>query len=149
MANYTNSSKYFSKLTYFVIIGYVILAITTLYLIITFNWARNLFTDTKLIIKINAVWFSLGIVLYGFYSIRKNIKRANLSDLDLKLDTQLLIVMAFCFFGIKQLLDLILLIDNQLSEVFILAITNTGIVLEFGGFMSGLISIYLGRKRSR
>ncbi|MDH5401673.1 MAG: hypothetical protein OEY49_04205 [Candidatus Heimdallarchaeota archaeon] len=143
-----SNHQYFSKLSYFIFIGYLALSFVTYFLIVYFDWANDLFDQTELIIKINAVWFSLGIVSYGIFALRRNLKRAKLSDLELKLDTQFLIVVAFLFFGIKQIIDLLLLMFKNLEEQEVFALNNTGKVLEFGGFMAGLLSIYLGRRKN-
>lgn len=135
-------------ISWIILIGYVILAILTFILIQYIEFARELFEDTEVIIKINAVWFSMGIVGYGIYAIQKNRRRAKLSNLNISLDTQFLIVVAFFLFGLKQIIDLILYYSTSTDINFINAMKNAGKVLEFGGFMAGLASIYYGRKRN-
>ena len=135
-------------ISWFIFLGYLLMALLTYLLILHFQVARQLFEDTALIVNINAVWFSLGIVIYGVFALSKNYRRAKLSNLRMVLDTQFLIVMAFLLFGLKQVLDLVLYLDSTASSEFITAVSNTGKVLEFGGFVAGLASIYFGRKRS-
>lgn len=110
------------------------------------GWARNLFDETQIIVYINAVWFGLGIVAYGAFALMKNRRRAILSNLDIKLDTQFMIVSSFFLFSLSQVIDLLIFLRDPSGDK-LLALESGSKVLEFGGFMAGLASIYFGRKR--
>jgi len=110
------------------------------------GWARDLFDQTQIIVYINAVWFGLGIVAYGTYALMKNRRRAILSNLDIKLDTQFMIVTSFFMFSLAQVFDLLIFVQKPSGDN-LLAMQSGSKVLTFGGFMAGLASIYFGRKR--
>ncbi len=124
----------------------MILTIITILIIYLFDWARDLFNDTEYIVKINAVWFSFIIAAYGIYALRKNYKRAKLSNLQIKLDPQFLLISAFILFAIKELLKLIVFYLDA-DQVHAHALSNGAVVLNFGGYVSLLGSIYFGRKK--
>ncbi len=129
-----------------ILVGYIALAILTFLLLDFVQWARDLFVQTFFLIEINGVWFSAAIVGYGFYALRKNMMRVKMTGVKLNLTPQYLIVSAFFFFFIKQVIDLILFYGTNLSSVEQFALTNVAIVVEFGGFVAGVASIYYSRK---
>ena len=57
-----------------------------------------------------------------------------------------MIVTAFFMFALAQIFDLLIYINEPIGDN-LLAMQSGGKVLEFGGFMAGLASIYFGRKR--
>ncbi|RMG24588.1 MAG: hypothetical protein D6732_23490 [Methanobacteriota archaeon] len=125
--------------------GYIFLAIFTFLMLEYLDWAREIFTATSLIVEINGVWFSAGIVGYGYYAFRKNKKRVQMTGVKLNLTPQYLLVACFFFFFLKQLIDLILALGS-FNEVTAFAITNVSMVVEFGGFVAGVGSIYFSRQ---
>ncbi len=135
-----------TKISLLIFFGYILLGVLTYALEAYFDWARVLFSNTQIIILVNAVWFSATIVIYGIYSLSKNYKRVRLQKLRESLDSQFMIVTAFLFFSIKQVIDLIIYLKVSNSDI-LTALADTGKVFEFGGFMAGLASIYLARKR--
>lgn len=138
--------KVISPISQLVLFGYVLLGIVTVVLQIMSPVAHSLFDQTKIIILINAIWFSLGIVGYGMFSLSKNWRRIKLQKLNEKLDTQFLLISAFFLFALKQIIDLILFLKEE-NELIDSALADAGKVFEFGGFMAGLLSIYYSRKR--
>ncbi len=125
--------------------GYLFLAFLTFVLLKYFEWARYLFSATSLLVEINGVWFSGAIVIYGYYAFRKNKKRVQMTGVKLNLTPQYLLVASFFFFFLKQVFDLVLLL-NVLDDITKLAIENVSMVVEFGGFVAGVGSIYFSRQ---
>ncbi len=138
--------KVISPISQLILFGYILLGIVTVILQIVSPVAHQLFDQTKIIILINAIWFSLGIVGYGIFSLSKNWRRIKLQKLNEKLDTQFLLISAFFLFALKQVIDLILFLKAE-NELIDSALADAGKVFEFGGFMAGLLSIYFSRKR--
>lgn len=141
-----DKAKLISGISWLILIGYLILTIITITVIYMFDWARSLFTNTEVIVKINAVWFSILIFVYGIFALRKNYKRARLSNLAIRLDPQFLLISAFILFSIKEILNLIVFfVDNDL--ILEQSLNNGIVVLNFGGYVALLGSIYFSRKR--
>lgn len=125
--------------------GYILLSAITFILLEYFQWARDLFSTTTLLVEINGVWFSASIVIYGYYAFQKNKKRVELTGVKLNLTPQYLLVACFFFFFVKQVIDLILALE-LVEEATQFAVTNVAMVVEFGGFVAGVGSIFFSRK---
>jgi len=133
-----------SKISWFVFIGYLALAIGTYFLIAYVSAARDLFTSTEFLLQFNLVWFGLLIVLYGLYALYQNYKRINRLGLDESLDTQFLIVLTFIFMTIYATMDFYAFIyQDSLSQTMQFAIESTAKVIFYGAFVAGILSILL------
>ena len=137
--------KTVSRVSWGIFIGYILFSLITFITIYIFDWARKLFELTEAIVKINAVWFSAFIAIYGVFAMRKNVRRAKLSNLPIRLDSQFLLVAAFVLFTIKEVIKLVVFYTG--SDILTSALKNSVVVLNFGGYVSLFGSIYFGRKR--
>ena len=122
--NNTTKSEFviLHKISIFISLGYIAIGFVTYFLLLQFKFARDLFRDTELIIFINAVWFSLGIVGYGLFSLNKNYRRIKLTGIKQSIDTQFLIVLAFLFFSINQIVDFVIVAFDELDPITVTAL---------------------------
>ncbi|MCY3412205.1 MAG: hypothetical protein INQ03_11280 [Candidatus Heimdallarchaeota archaeon] len=140
--------RFISLISWIILIGYILFSLGTILTLYLFDWAVDLFDATEGIVKINAVWFSLFIAIYGSFALRKNFKRARLSNLNITLDSQFLLVAGFILFTLKEILYMIIHFAN-LDTIINYALENGAIVLNFGGYVALLASIYFGRKKGK
>ena len=133
-----------SKISWLVLIGYLLLGLVTYFLIAYYQAAQDLFTATEFILQFNLVWFGLLIMLYGIYALFQNYRRIKRLGLEESLDTQFLIVVTFVFMTIYATLDFYSFVNNlDTSSAIGFAIESTAKVFFYGAFMSGLLSIIL------